>query len=136
MLELVLGSPRYTLTDLRYVRTDTIHIIRMPAHPMATTARTGLRAEYLSGRVRGITGAGTMTDIGVAVDTGVTADITGARAGATAMSTMDAAMPVTSLAAATDAVTLAADSMVAEKSAAAASTVEAPVDSTAADIAN
>jgi hypothetical protein len=102
----------------------------MLAHLMATTVQTGLWAEYLSALVRGITGV--IVDIGVAVDTGVMADITGARAGVTAMSTMDAAMPVTTLAAVTDTHTLAADSTVAEKSAAAGSTVEAEVDSTVA----
>src|ERR1700687_6271948 len=48
-----------------YVRMGTIPIIPMPAHPMASTVRSGLWAEYSSVLALGITG--------VMADTGVTA---------------------------------------------------------------
>ena len=135
MWELGSESPRHTLTDLRYVRTDTTHIIRMPAHPMATTVRTGLRAEYLSVPARGITGAGTMTDIWVVVDIGDTANLgamTATVARVRVMATPEAtstATPVTMRVAAMDTVTQMVDSTGAEKSAAADSTVGAEVAS-------
>jgi hypothetical protein len=144
---LVLESTRRTsMMGLRYARTDTTHTIPIPAHRMATTVRSGLTAEYLSVPVRGITGAGDVGDTGVAADIGVVA-ATGVRdgvmvmpagtdaamPGVTAAAVTDAAMPVPMLAAAMAAVTPAAvDSMVAERSAAAGSTVVVAAGSTVA----
>ena len=123
------------MMGLQCVRTDTIPIIHTPAHHTGTTVRSGLTAECLSAPVRGITGVGATVDIGVVVEIGAMA-ATGARDGVMVMPEdtdaampegTDAATPATMLAAGTDTVTQVADSMAAEQSAAADSTVGAEV---------
>ena len=69
------------LTGRQRVLTDTTRIIRTPAHPMGTTALSGLTVEYLLGRDRGITGAGDMTDTGAV--RGIGGAATDTKAGAT-----------------------------------------------------
>ena len=114
---------------------------------MGITVRSGLRAECLSAPVRGITGVGVMAATTAAPDTMDTATtdaptlaaMDAGMLGVTPAAVTDAAMPVTMLAAATDALTpVAVDSVAAEQSAAADSTVVAEVDPTVAvaDIGN
>src|ERR1017187_882808 len=106
---------RAMLAARRYVRTATTPIIRMPARLMASTVRSGLSAEHLSGSGPGITGAGVM------VDTMVVRGTTGT---ATAAVT-DADTPVATPAGMPDALTPAAVQFGAAQFAAAQSAAEA-----------
>src|ERR1017187_6164952 len=92
---------RAMLAARRYVRTATTPIIRMPARLMASTVRSGLSAEHLSGSGPGITGAGVMVD--TMVVRGTTGTATSAVTDAAMLGAMVAAMPVATPAAVTDA---------------------------------
>src|SRR6266568_3283220 len=114
----------------RYVRMATIPIIRMLAPRMASTVRSGLQAEYLLAPARGITGVtqdtGAMaatTDVGMLEGTNT----------ATHEGTMVITIPEITPEEGTDVVTLAADSMAAEPSAAAVGITAEAVASMAVD---
>src|ERR1700722_11631417 len=126
---------------LRFAHTATIRIIPMPVRLTAFTVRSGLRAEYLSAQVLGITGDGAMAATTVApdtTDTGTTAAVSSADEATLEVmlaEPMVAASPVTTREEAMPEAIPVADSMAADSPvvAAVASTV---VADTAADIGN
>src|ERR1700687_4741879 len=106
-----------------YVRMGTIPIIPMPAHPMASTVRSGLWAEYSSVLALGITGV--MANTGVTAATVMSAvDMDEATSGVTDAATLED-MPVGTMATATR-VTMPAAALHAATLEATASMAEAP----------
>ena len=74
--DLAIMTSRPTLIRRRSVRTGITRIIRMLALRMGIMGHSGLRAEFSSAPVLGITGAGAMADTTAALDTTAEAGVT------------------------------------------------------------